>query len=294
MKILKKLLKIAKRVMLNIRREHIGAFAAQSSFFFIMSFFPMIFLVFTVLRVSKSGIESFTAIIYSIIPYAYKNVIEGIFEGLSLNPSSVISFSSLLTAWSAGKGFYALAEGFHSVLSVNEKRNYFILRIRGLFYSIAFAIIIAALFFIGVFGNNIQQSFIKLYPRYFDYINLISVIRMCFIIFVLFVILSLTYTFLPDWRSYQECGGRDIRRRFHFISAFAASICIYLYTVIFSLYANIFLEFSSIYGGINAFIAVMLWVYGSMYILILGFRLSIFLNMIYQKRACTIKPLSHK
>ena len=73
------------------------------------------------------------------------------------------------------------------------------------------------------------------------------------------------------------------------MSAIIASLCIYLYTVLFSLYTNIFMDNSGIYGGISAFISVMLWVYGSMYIIILGFRLSVFMNMIYQKNFWSIE-----
>lgn len=259
MNLIKKYIILLKRILLNIRREHIGAFAAQSAFFFMMSFFPLMFLISTIMEVSQNGAES------------------------------IFAFSTLFTAWSAGKGFYALAEGFHSILSIHEKRNYIVLRIRGLFCSVAFAIIIAALFFIGVFGGTIWHNITNLYPGYGVYTSLFSVLRGLFIVFVLFVILSLIYNFLPDWSSYEDCGGSDIKRRFHCISAFSASLSIYLYTVIFSFYTDIFMENTATYGGFSALVPVMLWVYGSMYIIILGFRLSVYMNMIYQKRACCIK-----
>lgn len=266
------------RLIKNIRQEHIGAFAAQASFFLILSFFPMVFLCLTVLGFSKNGTEYFSNLVTNIAPFIEKSMIASIINDYGINKTSVISFSTLLTAWSAGKGFYALSDGFCTILGINETRNYIILRIRGLLYSVIFASVIALLFIIGVFGGSIQKIIFSLYPDYFDYFDVFSTIRTIFVLVVLFVILSLIYIFLPDWKTYKERTNTCIKHRYHFICAIVSSIFIYLYTAIFSLYVNVCTAYNHIYGGINAFISVMLWIYGSMYILILGFRLSVHLS----------------
>lgn len=278
MKTLKKILGYIKDILLNIRSEHIGAFAAQSSFFLIMSFFPLAFLVITVLKLSPNGVQGFTNVICNIIPYANRAFLEGIFDNFVFKPTSVISVSTLLTAWSAGKSFYSLSEAFRSVLGVTESKSYFLLRFRSLIVSVVFAVVIAVLFFTGVFGDNIHYLVLSYYPAYFNYTYLISGIRKIFIVFILFVILSLLYIFLPDWNTYTARGEKKVRIRYHLASAILSSVIIYSYTIIFSVFADIYVKYNDIYGGISALISVMLWIYGSMYILILGFRFSVFLS----------------
>jgi len=275
---IKQIISYFKKILINIRSEHIGAFAAQSSFFIIMSFFPLAFLIISLLKLSGDGVNNFTKVIANIVPYIDRDFLEQIFDDFVFKPTSVISFSTLLTAWSAGKSFYALSEGFRSVLNIKNSKNYFVLRIRSLVFSVAFALSVAVLFFAGVFGDNIHNLVTLNYPNYYGYTYLISGIRKLFMVFILFIILSLLYIFLPDWEAYREITGKKCRIRYHFVCAFLASFIIYSYTIIFSVFADVYVRYNDIYGSISAFISVMLWLYGSMYILILGLRLSVFLN----------------
>jgi len=222
--------------------------------------------------------ENFYDILFDIIPHSTHDIVKGLFDNVIFNSTSVISFTTLLAAWSAGKGFYALTEGFHSVLSIKEKRNYFLLRLRSLVYSLIFSTVIALLFIVGVFGRNIQSALLESNYLYFDYTYIITLVRVFFIILVLFTILLVVYSFLPDWKAYTDTGQFKCKIKFRAFSALVSSMVIYIYTIIFSMYSNIIVKYNNIYGGISAFISIMLWLYGSMYIIILGFRLSMFLN----------------
>ena len=275
MKKINSLFNTLKTILINIRNEHIGAFAAQSSFFFIMSFFPMVFLVLTVLKISGNNTERFTNIILNIIPYVNREFNQNIFEGFTFKPIPVISVTTILIAWSAGKSFYALSEGFHSILSVKETHNYFVLRIRGLVYSLVFAFVIALLFFISVFGDGIHSIVLAYYPTYSPFTYLISGIRKSFIIFVLFINFALIYFFLPDRSCLEKNITKKTYLKINLISALIVSIVIYFYTAAFSVFAGIYIKHNHIYGGLAAFISLMLWIYGSMYILILGFYFSV-------------------
>lgn len=266
---MKKIINLVERIMLivkNIKRDHIGSFAAFSSFFLVLSFFPMIFLIITLIKLSSNNAEKFINIIYNILPYINKDYINAIFNDFNFKPSSVISLSTVFTAWSAGKSFYALSEGFHSILDVNETRSYLTLRIRYLIFAFSFAVLISVLFFIGVFGGEI-----RLVPSY-SYI-MIGLQKLFFVI-TIFIILSLLYVFLPA----KNILLNKLSLKNHLIASGLSSVLIYVYTVLFSLFAGIYIKYSSFYGGIAAFTTAMLWIYGSMYIILLGFRFSVFLS----------------
>lgn len=266
---MKKISNFVKRLMLtvkSVRRAHIGSFAAYSSFFLVLSFFPMIFLIITLIKLSSNNAGKFINILYNILPYINKDYINAVFNDFSFKPSSVISFSTLFTAWSAGKSFYALSEGFHSILGIKEKRNYLTLRIRYLLFSLSFAALISVLFFIGVFGGKIRLA------SSYSYIML--VLQKLFFVLVIFIILSILYVFLPT----KNTSPNKLKLKNHLIASAASSFLIYIYTVLFSVFAGIYIKYSSFYGGIAAFTTAMLWIYGSMYIILLGFRFSVFLS----------------
>lgn len=272
MKDTKHIVSAVKNIFVNIRREHIGAFAAQSAFFLIMSFFPLIFLVLTVLKTDTGFAHRLSEITSAVFPYVNKDFIKQIFLGIAHRPVSLISFSTLLAAWSAGKSFYALSEAFRCILSANTDKNYIFLRLRGLLFSVGFVFIIAVLFIVGVFGENINNILYKYFSAYRHYAYLIMPLRKFFVIFALFVVVSLLYIFLPDSTVCPKNKKNIIR---HCICAFVSAIVIYLYTVLFSAFADIYIKYKGLYGGISTFISVMLWLYGSMYIIIIGFRLSV-------------------
>lgn len=275
---MKRLIKYIIHIIQRMRKEHIAAFASQSAFFIIMSFFPLCFLFVTILKITPNGVGRISTILSEAVPYIDKDIIVSVFDSFIYRPVPTISMTTLFTAWSASKSFYAIGEGFHSVLGVRERRNYFFLRLRSLVYSLGFALSLVILFFIGVFGDRINLLVTQNCPQYMQFTYLISGIRKSFIIFVLFVILSLLYIFLPDWNNYMENGGQKLRLKYQLQSALLSSVVIYLYTIIFSFGANIYIH-NNIYGGAGAIVTIMLWLYGSMYILILGFRLAVFLSL---------------
>lgn len=244
-----------------IKEKHISAYAAQAAFFLVLSFFPMISLIITLIKLNGGAHHSFTRLVVNILPYVNKEYIMSILEDFTFRPSSVISLSTIVAAWSSGKSFYSLSEAFSTILNVKRDRGYIFLRFRSLLFSVIFADCVTFLFFIGVFGGKINDYILFYFPRY-PY--LVDIVRNIFIIFVLFIILSVIYIFLPQ----KERGGSI---RHYLLAAFLSSCVIYVYTAIFSLFADIYIKYSSFYGSIATFISAMLWIYGSMYIIIMGF-----------------------
>ena len=252
----------------NIKKKHIAAYAAQAAFFLVLSFFPMISLIITIIKLNGGAHHSFTRLVVNILPYVNKEYIMSILEDFTFRPSSVISFSTIVAAWSSGKSFYSLSEAFVAILNAKKDRGYFFLRIRSLLFSFVFAACVSFLFFIGVFGGKINDYILFYFPHYPYFVD---IVRNIFIIFVLFTILSVIYIFLPQK---ERSGGI----KHYLLAAFLSSCIIYVYTAAFSLFADIYIKYSSFYGSIATFISAMLWIYGSMYIIIIGFWFASLLN----------------
>ena len=53
---------------------------------------------------------------------------------------------------------------------------------------------------------------------------------------------------------------------------------------VFSVYLDIFTGFSSMYGSLTTIVLIMLWLYGCMYIILLGGELNALLERFFYKR----------
>ena len=188
----------------------------------------------------------------------------------SLSASTVISLSTIFTAWSAGRAFHAITEGFDTILKTEKRKNYFLMRIRSLLFSLGFSVVFAMIITIGVFGNNIYHSFVKYSFIQMDDI-IFKIIRFVFGFLSVFFVLIVTYNFVPDWKNIHKIKRKKAPL---IISAALAGIVIDVYTILFSAYLNVFHHYSSL----NILATLMLWIYGALYVVLLGFKLYVFLT----------------
>ena len=262
---IKKVLYSLKKILSSIQKDHISAFSAYSSFFLMMSFLPILILVYTIFNII--GIDLLKFIGYANAENAH---ILKLLKNASLSSSTVISISTIFTAWSAGRAFHAITEGFETILKTEHRKNYFLMRIRSLLFSLVFSVVFAMIIIVGVFGNQIYQYVIKQCFIEIDDI-LFKIVRLIFSFVAVFFILIVTDNFVPDWKIRHK-GKR--KKAPLIISAALAGIVINLYTILFSIYFNVFSD----YGSLNVLAILMLWIYGALYVVLLGFKLCVFLN----------------
>jgi len=276
MKIKTALVKFVLRFIADSKREHTGAFAAQTAFFLIMSFIPMYFLVLMAIGLLGLGAGGFHNVITEIdvgseLPSYYK-----LFSDRSL---VAIVGTLILAAWSAGKSFKSLTEGLHSVLHISDSRNYILSRIRGFVCSLAFAVVVGALYLFGVFSEYLYTQLLKFEFQYVSNVSWIFGFNEILTFVCIFAIFSFVYRFVPDWSVYSKFGRKRIEQKYIFAGAFVSTLVICIYTLLFSYYISQHSNISDIHGSLSTLVCVMLWLYASMYILISGFRLSNYLSL---------------
>ena len=67
-----------------------------------------------------------------------------------------------------------------------------------------------------------------------------------------------------------------------------------LLSFFFSVYLDVFEGFTSMYGSLTTIILIMLWLYGCMYIILLGGEINALLEKFLQKRAGNLKKKKEK
>ena len=109
----------------------ISLHGAYTTFYIILSVFPVLVILFAILGHTAFGLEEFLPILEQFIPEAFLPMVMQILEGAYEHSSgTVLSVSALSALWSASRGVLGLLRGLDAVFGLREGRSY--LRTRGL------------------------------------------------------------------------------------------------------------------------------------------------------------------
>jgi len=264
------------RLVEEIRSFHLGAFAAQSAFFLIMSFVPLTLLTLSIMSFFDIDVTWLTGLVGN-LAFQPSTVGERLFSDITLHTNTLLSFNTVFTAWSAGKAFYAISEGFHFALGIRDERNYFVLRIKGLAYSFVFALLVSSIVITGVFGRELLEIIGKIFSFDLKADAIANSLRGLYVFFSILLIMILLYRYIPDWDTALRCRKISSKPKITHILGICVimAVVIYVFTIGFSVYITKFSSVSITYGSLAALVGIMLWLYFVMYVFLAGFRLLI-------------------
>lgn len=264
------MLREARRFIRKMGQDAVGAFAAQSAFFIILSFFPFIMLLLTLLQYLPFSQEQLSHFTIGFLPDDVDRLVQSVINELYEKASgTVVSITAVVALWSAAKGVMALTKGFNAVYGIDETRGYLRLRLRAMLYTLAFVIILLVTLGVLVFGSSIYHWLIARMPSRLDMALRIISMRSLAGFVLLSVFFLLMYLFLPNRRTRirDELPGAVV------------SACGWLaFSYIYSYYIEHLGNFSYLYGSLTAVVLLILWLYFCMYILFFGAELNVFLK----------------
>lgn len=254
--------------VLDMKRDmekcHVGAYAAQSSYFIILSFLPLIIMVLSLVQYTGIGKADLYRLIQDFVPLGFQSWLIGIINEMYSHTVATVSISALVTVWSAGKSFMALNRGMNSICKVEKNPNYLLLRLRGAFFALIFVMLIVATLVLIVFGNSIHELFAKYLPFVAIFTRILLSFRLVLMLAVFTGFFVVLYKILPS-------------RKAGFIEQLPGAIFAALGWYLFSFGFSIYIEYShafNMYGSLTTLILLMFWLYFVMYIVLIGMELN--------------------
>lgn len=263
-----------------VSSHHTGAYAAQAAYFFVLSLIPIFLLLLTMVQFTPVTRADVMRAVLQVFPETVVPMIRTIVNQLYNQSGGVIPLTILVALWSAGKGVLSVTSGLNCIYSNIETRNYIYLRLRASLYTVVFLLAIMLSLVISVFGNSISVVIYEHVPFLIKVTDFIIRIRTFVTLIVLTIFWDLVYKFLPNRG---EHGKTTLKKQLPG-SVFTACGWL-LISFVFSVYLDVFTGFSSMYGSLTTIILIMLWLYGCMYIILLGGEL----NAMIEKFARTKK-----
>jgi len=271
-----KIISQLREISAEIRSLNISAFAASTAFFLLVSLVPMLVLVCAILPYTPLTERNLMEAIVDLTPDIADVLAESLVHEVYTKSAGVLSIAVLTTLWSAGKGVLALMRGLNVINGVEEKRNYFLVRLVASFYTLVLLVIMILSLFIMVFGNELVELVLYRVPQLYKIADFIMHFRFIPVWAVLTVLFAMIYAYIPN---------KKLKFREQTTGAIFTAIVWSVFSWGFSLYVENAGAFS-IYGSLAIFVFIMVWLYICMYIVMLGAYLNRFQR--YKEEISTI------
>lgn len=263
---------VAKNFKALIRRvidDEVPMLASQLSYSLLLSFFPFLIFLITLIGYSTIDGEIMLTEISNVFPEsAYDLIHSTVLEIFSTRNTNLMSFSIIFTIWTASSGFRSVIKGINKAYDEREKRSLFKVVIISIISTLALGFLIIITMLLLVFGEMLG-SFLIYQLGLSNYYNFIwNMIRYGIIIFSMIFIFTIIYRYTPSKRlSFKEViPGAIFTTLGWIVTSFG-----------FAFYVNNFGNYSKIYGSIGGVIILLTWLYLTSIIIIIGGEINAFI-----------------
>ena len=256
-----KTVKYIQNALVRIKNHDVSGMAAQLAFFFLLSLFPLLLFLVTLLPylpITKLDILSF---IETFVPENSMLLIETQVDYLMVGNVKLLSIGIIGTLWSASNGMNALFKAFDRAYDIQENRTYLLRRVLSVLLTLAMIFVFIIALLLPVFGHQILSFLIERTGLNPEFAQIWSTIRWFGSGIITFVVFCVLYWIFPMVKLH----GRKVIG-----GALFATIGMTIFSIGFSYYVNNFSTYTSTYGSIGAVMILMLWFYLSAHIIILG------------------------
>lgn len=248
--------------IIKVNNDDIFALGAQLAYYLILSFFPFLIFLMTIIGFSKLDsmqiIEGLSAILPSSVFELTSTIIVEVVEN---QYTGLLGVSIVLSMWAASSAFRAVTKGINKAYNLKENRSFIKRAIIALICTFALAFTIVVALVLLVFGNLIGDLLISYIPYNALIGKLWNLIRYIMVLTIMICIFAGIYRYTP---------AKRISWREAFPGAIVSTIGWLIVSLGFSFYINNFSNYSRLYGSLGAVFVLMTWLYISSIILILG------------------------
>ncbi len=249
-----------KTFMKRLKNKNIGTHAASTAFFFFLSLVPMLIMICTIIPYTPLTQQHLIDAASELLPQQLRPLVVSLIANVYEKSAGVLSVAIVVTLWSAGKGLMALMQGLNAVNGIEEKRNYFHVRIIASFYTLVMLLgVILSLFFM-VFGEQIVNLALYRIPALQAAVSIAMNFRFIVAWILLSVFFAGIFAYVPD----EKRKFRD-----QIPGAVFAAVGWSIFSWFFSAYLN-YGNAYGIYGSLSIIVIVLLWMYFCMYLLLIG------------------------
>ncbi|MHC5269061.1 YihY/virulence factor BrkB family protein [Enterococcus sp. LJL98] len=232
------------------------------AYYLLLSLFPLLIAVGNLLPFLKIDPNSVLPYVQEVIPQPiYEFLGPGIQEMLTQGSGGLLSFSAVLTLWSASASMNALQIALNRAYGVASRGNFIIVRMVSLIAMLVLLFSIVGVTLVVGSGKLILEKLQPIFLFSDQIISTFQTLKWPLTFLILFTLMTVIYSIIPNVR---------LHARSIFPGAFFATIGWMFLSQAFGIYAKYFTSRISGYQIIGSFIVMMLWLNFAAIIIILG------------------------
>lgn len=272
-----------KELVTRISKVDVTGLASQLAFFFLLSLFPLLIFIFTLLPYLNLDQGEIFMYIRDYAPGSVAVLLEETLgEILTSRNGGLLSFGIIATVWSASKGMNALTKALNRSYFQEESRSFIMARGMSVIFTVMLIGVLVVALVLPVFGQQIGTLVFSYVGVESDFLQLWSKLRWIAPIILIYAVFSLIYWLVPNLKiSYKSVV----------LGSVFSTIGWIITSLGFSFYVGNYGSYSSTYGSIGAIIVLMMWLYLSAIILMLGGQINAVMRE--RKHAMHAKEKSH-
>ncbi|WP_050614964.1 YihY/virulence factor BrkB family protein [Bacillus testis] len=251
-----------KELSKKTKEDRATGLAAEQSYYYTLSLFPMMILLLSIIPYLNLSTDQVISAMEKLLPGETTSMLKTtILDIIETRNGGLLTFGILGTIWSASNGMNAFIHSSNIAFEVKESRNFIVSRLIsiGLTFGFIFAIIVVLV--LPVFGNVLIDALSKIIDLSPETKLIFSIVRYTVAVVVMAAILSILYFVAPDKRYPFK----------HVIPGAAIATVVWLIISLgFSFYVSHFGNYSSTYGSLGGFIVLMLWLYLTGLVFVVG------------------------
>ena len=271
---LRQLIRLPQLIAAVLRQDQLNVYAAQASFFWILSAIPLLMLILNVSHLLSGGqTDSLLDTLRVSLSAELRAALDLLLQQLRKTGGfPLVSLSALTALWSASRGMAALEKGMSAVYGIDMSRGFLRDILRSLLYTAVFILLIPATLLLLVFGANIADALMSALPALEKPITRLMDGRGLY----MFLILSLFFTL--EHRIVLRHASLRTRYPLSWPGAMLSATGWMLFSYLYSLYIRYFPRSSQLYGSLALLVILMLWLYFCMILFLCGAEINKYLN----------------
>lgn len=259
-------------LLARIQRVDVTALGAQLAFFFLLALFPLLIFIVTLLPYLNLPEDQLFGFFRAYAPEEVYLLIDGTLnEVLSSKNGGLLSIGVLATIWSASNGMNALFKSLNRSYGIEETRPFIVARSISVIFTLLLIMLFVIALVLTIFGKQIGSLLFAYFGYEEGFLSLWDSIRWIIPPLIIFVVIMALYWIAPNRKLYLKSV---------IPGAVFGTLGWILTSLAFSLYVSSFANYSATYGSIGGIIVLMMWLYFSGVILMVGGQI----NAVMQER----------
>ena len=257
-----KVKEFATRLLKKISDDDIVGNAAQVAFYFSFALVPLLLFLMSLLGIVLSDKQELQnelfLILGQVMPRSAFELVQKTLAEVTANSSGgKLTLGILITLWSASAGVDNMRGTLNEVYNLTETRSWLRAKLTSLLLTLALGLLILASLFSVVYGSQFLDSVLPIDSPY-----VLEALEWVAIIFMLLLAFALLYNFAPNHEPFQ----------WKWLTP-GAVIGVILWIVLtggFRIYLRYFDSYAATYGSLGAVIILMLWLYLTALVILMG------------------------